>query len=654
MPNLNNRASFWGLPVLMLLLSSGVHAVTVPDWVRNAAGASLPNYEADTNAVVLLDDTTYTVSAPDEYTEHYRRVVRILRPDGRGEGNFYVYFRQKEKITSLHAWSIDKAGHEYELKEKDFAERGVVDFALYDDIRFRVITVPAADPGSVVALEYEVRRHPWLNHLDDSFQESIPVHEARVELLLPHGWEYVANWAGIPPTKPSHETGNDVQWILHDLPAIKREAMSPSRWALTARLELAYLAPGESAKNTASWQAMGKWYDGLVAGRRDPNPELSEKARQLVAGKTDFEGKVRALASFLQTDIRYVAIEIGIGGYQPHAAQDVFRARYGDCKDKATLLSSMLHEVGIESDYVIINTHRGVVRSEVPSPAFNHMILAIEVPAGVSTGQYPAMVTSKSGKLYLIFDPTDQYTPLGELRGDLQDSYGLLVANGYGELIHTPWLQPATNKLARTGTFTLSGDGSLAGKIVEERSGDHALQERMAMTYANERQREQRIEGRLNRSLKGFTIEKTEIQELDRIQKDLVISLTVADAGYGQVRGPLMLVRPRVLGEKAFTLEVKPRNYPFQFERASHETDMFEIELPKDYLVEDLPVAVKVDAGFASYESKIEVQGSKVRYWRELIWRDVLIGPERTEELRKFLSTIGADESAVMVLKRSL
>jgi hypothetical protein len=653
MPNLSKRAGLWGVSTLMFLLSSGAHAVTVPDWVRTAAGATLPNYEADTNAVVLLDDTTYSVSTPDEYTEHYRRVVKILRPDGRDEGTFYVHFRQKEKITLLHAWSIDKAGHEYEMKEKEFAEKGLVDFELYNDIRFRVATVPASDPGAVVALEYEVRRHPWLNHLHDSFQEGIPIHEARVELLLPRGWEYVANWAGLSPVAPVREAGNDVQWILHDLPAIKHEAMSPSRWALTARLELAYLEPGQSAKNTASWQAMGKWYDGLVVGRRDPNPELSEKARQLVAGKTDFDGKARALTSFLQSDIRYVAIEIGIGGFQPHAAQDVFRFRYGDCKDKATLLSSMLHEVGIESDYVIISTHRGVVHPDMPSPAFNHVILAIEVPAGVSTDQYPAMVTGKSGKRYLIFDPTDEYTPLGELRGDLQDSYALLVAGGYGELIHTPWLQPATNKLLRTGTFTLSGDGSLAGKIVEKRSGDHALQERMAMTYANERQREQRIERRLNRSLKGFTIEKTEIRELDRIQQDLVISLTVADPGYGQVRGPLMLVRPRVLGEKAFALEVKPRNYPFQFERASQETDTFEIELPKDYLVEDLPAVVKIDAGFASYESKIEVQGSKVRYWRELVWRDVLIGPERTEELRKFLSTIGADESAVMVLKKA-
>jgi len=114
-----------------------------------------------------------------------------------------------------------------------------------------------------------------------------------------------------------------------------------------------------------------------------------------------------------------------------------------------------------------------------------------------------------------------------------------------------------------------------------------------------------------------------------------------------------MLVRPRVLGEKGFALERKPRQYPFQFERASRETDTFEIELPKEYSVEDVPDPVKVDAGFASYESRVEVQGSKLRYSREFVRRDVFIGPERTEELRKFLGTIGADEAAVVVLKRT-
>jgi hypothetical protein len=342
-----------------------------------------------------------------------------------------------------------------------------------------------------------------------------------------------------------------------------------------------------------------------------------------------------------------------VGGYQPHPAQDVFRARYGDCKDKATLLSSMLHEVGIESDYVIISTYRGMVHPDMPSPVFNHAILAIELPPASTSDRYRAVVASKIGKRYLIFDPTDTYTPLGDLRGELQDTYALLVADGHGELIHTPLLAPDTNLLVRTGRFTLSADGELAGEIVEDRSGDHAWHERIELSHANEQEREQRIEQRLSRSLKGFTLEKTDIQQLEQIQQTLVISLKLSDPGYGQVRGPLMLVRPRVLGEKSFALERKPRQYPYQFESKSRETDTFEIELPKEYAVEDVPDPVKVDAGFASYQSKIEVEGSKLRYTREFVRRDVLIGPEHSEELRKFMGTIAADEAAVVVLKRT-
>ena len=649
----NSSRVTWCVELVAFFLLRSCAWAAVPDWVRSATDTSLPKYDPDTNAVVLLDEITYAVTGPDDYAEHYRRVVRILRPDGRHEADFSVHFHQKEKVISLHAWSIDKSGHEYELKEKDFTERGLFDFELYNDIRLRTATAPASDPGTVVAFEYEVRRHPWLNHFTWGFQESIPVHESHVTLKLPQGWEYRASWAGISPVTPVQKAGNEAEWTLHDLPAIEHEEMSPSRWALSARLGLAYLDPGGSAKNTGSWEAVGKWYDQLTMGRRDATGELSETARQITSGKADFDGKVRALASFLQSDIRYVAIEIGVGGYLPHPAQDTFRARYGDCKDKATLLSSMLHVVGIESDYLIISTFRGTVHPDVPSPVFNHMILAIELPSQTSTDLYRSVVTSKSSKRYLIFDPTDPYTPLGELRGDLQDSYALLVADGHGELIHTPLLAPDTNLLVRTGHFKLSADGALAGEIVEDRSGDHAWQERFALIHANQQERAQRIERRLSRSLKGFTLEKTDIQQLDQIQQKLVISLVFSEPGYGQVRGPLMLVRPRVLGEKSFALERKTRQYPFQFERTSREMDTFEIELPKEYAVEDVPDPVKVDAGFASYQSKVEVDGSKVRYSREFVRRDVLIGPEHTEELRKFLGTIGADEAGVVVLKRA-
>ena len=649
-----NLSKAVGLAIVMLAMRApqALAGVSIPDWVRTAAAAPLPQYEPDTDAVVLLDDVTYSVANPGEYVEHYRRAVKILRPEGREEANFQLHFRQKEKVLSLHAWSIDKSGREYELKDKDFAERGAFDFELYNDIRLRTATAPAADPGAVVAFEFEVRRVSWLNHFDWGFQEPIPVHEARFALQIPQGWEYRSYWAGEAQATPEEKAGSAV-WVLHDLPAIKHEPMSPARWALSTRLGLAYMEPGQSAKNAASWEAIGTWYEQLSAGRRDPSPDLSQKARQLTSGKSDFDGKVRALTDFMQAEIRYVAIEIGVGGFQPHPATDVFRVRYGDCKDKATLLSSMLHEVGIESNYVVINTRRGIVHPEVPSPFFNHMILGIELPADMKADQYRSVVTAKSGKRYLIFDPTDPYTPLGDLRGELQDSYALLVAGGKGELIHTPLFTPDANVLARTGHFTLTPDGVLAGDVEEDRTGDHAFQTRAELIHSNAQERAQKIERRLSRSLQGFTLEKTDIQGLDHIQQKLVISLKLNQPGYGQVRGPLMLVRPRVLGEKGFALEKKPRHYPFQFEEASRETDTFEIELPKEYVVDDVPDPVKLDAGFASYESKIVVDGSKLRYSREFVRRDVLLGPERTEDLRKFLATIGGDEAAVVVLKRA-
>jgi len=651
MPMPSNRFS-WQF-VVAVALSVLPSAAATPDWVRQAASATLPSYDPETNAVVLLDDVNIRVVNVGEYVEHYRRVVKILRPEGREEADIGVYLDTKEKLHSIHCWSFDRSGREFELKDKDFLERGAFfGFDLYNDLRIRTGTCPGGDPGSVVALEYDVQRHGWVNELEFGLQDSIPVHDAHLVLTLPQGWEYKAQWANGEAVEPS-KSGDGWEWRFHDLPDIQHEPMRPSTWALSRRLGLIFYSQGTSVSSAGSWEALGRWYTQLTSDRRNSSPELAQKAQELTSGKTDFDAKARALSSFLQSEVRYVAIEIGIGGYQPHPAADIFRARYGDCKDKATLLSTMLHEVGIESDYVLIDTHRGTVNPTLSSPHFNHAILGIELPGNASTDHYRSVVTTKSGKKYLIFDPTDPYTPLGDLRGDLQDTYALLIASASGELIHTPLEQPEANQLLRTGRFILAADGTISGEIVEDHSGDHALRQRASLIHANQQQRTDQLEHRLSRSLKGFTLENAELRQLDQTDKNLEIVLKLNNPGYAQIRGPLMLLRPRVIGEKSLSLDRKPRHYPFQFEDTSRETDVYEFELPKEYTVDDVPEPVNVDMGFAAYHSKVEVAGNKVRYSREFIRREVLLKPERVEELRKMQGIIGADENAAVVLKRS-
>src|SRR5205807_7644702 len=143
------------------------------------------------------------------------------------------------------------------------------------------------------------------------------------------------------------------------------------------------IPPGGTNRGFLTWKDMGAWYNGLTQGRRDASPEIKQQVVTLTGSLKTPLAKMQALARFMQNEVRYVAIELGIGGLQPHAAPDVFKRRFGDCKDKATLLSAMLKEIGVESYYVIIHSERGGVTSVTPPHVnnFNHAILAIRLPA---------------------------------------------------------------------------------------------------------------------------------------------------------------------------------------------------------------------------------------------------------------------------------
>ena len=176
-----------------------------------------------------------------------------------------------------------------------------------------------------------------------------------------------------------------------------------------------YAGPTIPAPTEGSWQSIGEWYQTISKDRLVPTPEIAAKAKELVGDKTDFYDKTEAIAEFVQRQVRYFVIEMGIGGYQPHYAGDIFHNRYGDCKDKATLLTAMLSTVGVHGALVMVDHRRGVIDPDAPSIVGDHMIAAIEIPKGYSSPKLRSVVTSKTGRQYLIFDPTWIKPPLASL-----------------------------------------------------------------------------------------------------------------------------------------------------------------------------------------------------------------------------------------------
>ena len=113
------------------------------------------------------------------------------------------------------------------------------------------------------------------------------------------------------------------------------------------------------------------------------------------------------------------------------------------------------------------------------------------------------------------------------------------------------------------------------------------------------------------------------------------------------------MLRPRVLDDKGKNVEHKPRHYPLELGSTGRETDTYDIELPNGFVVDDIPDPVKIDVGFAAYESKVQVLGAKLRYWRQYTVRELTIPPEKYSDWTKLQGTIGADEAAVAILKRA-
>lgn len=241
---------------------------------------------------------------------------------------------------------------------------------------------------------------------------------------------------------------------------------------------------------------------------------------------------------------------------------------------------------------------------------------------------------------------------MGSLRSELQDSYALLVTESGGELIRTPLLDPDTNTIERNGHFVLTSDGGLSGEVSEDRGGDFAARERGRLHNWDEHKRTEYFEHYLGRSLQAFTLDSFDIQQAEQVQKDVLIKFKFSTPQYGQSRGPLMLVRPRVLGESSMYVEHKPRHYSIELGETKREIDKYDIEIPKGYAVDDIPDPAKIDVGFASYQSKFEVDGTKLRYWREYIVRDLSVPPEKFGDWVRLQGVIGADETAAAVLKR--
>ncbi|KAA6455999.1 DUF3857 domain-containing protein [Acidobacteria bacterium AB60] len=626
----------------------------VPDWGMQAYKTKTPDYARDSAAVILYDEYVETIDGNGRAVEREREAIRILKPQGR-ENTCAVSYDDSEKVNYFRAWTIAADEKQYQAQDTDFVEHGDTEIPIMLSTRkTKVVHSPAVDVGATLICESEEQMRPYMQEMTWHVQEGIPVVFQALEVDLPPGRPHAESWHRHDPVKAVEVAPNHWRWEIHDTPALNlRDIPSAPAWpALAARMSVQWGQAAIDGRDN-QWRAIGQWVTDLEANRPDPSPEITARVSQLIAGAPDFYTRLQRITESIQNDIRYFIVERGIGGYQANHAADIFRNRYGDCKDKATLLISMLQVAGIKANYMAVDDERGVVDPESPSIYGNHMIAAIELPADLNDARLHAVAKASDGKRYLIFDPTNEHTPVGNLPYYEQGSFGILAAGSASQILQLPVLSPETNDTVRTGSFTLAADGTLTGAVDSSHSGPNGADLRWIIKHTDEKERREYWETHIAHDLPGVVLNSFQFVQASALNKPLEFHYKLTAGQYAHSAGPLLLVRPRVLGSFAMPFDDKPRSFPIDLSATGHWHDSYDIVLPEGFVVDETPDPIDLDVEFASYKSSITAKENKLHYERDFVVRQVEIPALKAEAFRKLQSTILMDEKGTAVLKKA-
>ncbi len=361
------------------------------------------------------------------------------------------------------------------------------------------------------------------------------------------------------------------KWVKRNIPAFESEPVMPP--------EMNYLQYVEFAPaDWETWNDVSEWYNKYYfAPQLNITDKIKDEASNLTTGCTSETEKIRKVFAFVQ-GLRYVAIELGDGGYRPNQPQIVLEREYGDCKDKSILLISLLRSLGVEAKPVLLLTSgEGIIHTNFPSWDFNHMIVK---------------ATEGNGQAYWL-DPTVKYCSLGEIPFQDQGTSGLILNDDNSSRIETipsSTCQDNVENVDIVANLMNVKDAEFHIEIKFEGEYNHRHRDSFSQKSKEEMLKYCKsliADDYLKAEVTGYSF-----SSLDSVDSALTLAFDVKVPNAISQQGDLVFLNidPFKLSDDWDWLGRPTRNYDIQFNFPSTMRKSIHITFPKDkYVVRNLP-----------------------------------------------------------------
>ncbi len=573
---------------------------------------------------VLYDSVTVRVHANGLEESFSERVVEI--GDSRGaerESATSIRFAPDSQTVEVRSARVYKKNGDLvdaaSIDEQDLSEPWA---GLFYDMRAQVVSLPGLEPGDVVHVAYTVADHGRRNELGESFSglymltEKQVRLESRYRLIAPAARTFYFNTPivdGVALSPSTFDEGEErrYEFVARRVPKLAVEPGMPGDTDSGGYVHVSTFA---------DWGEVARLYRGLMRTQLETDGAIRQAARDAVRGKKRVDDKVAAIYDLVVRSTRYVGLEFGIHGYQPYSVCQVWARRFGDCKDKASLLVAMLKEVGVPATLVLLRTrHEGAVKGVPASLApFNHAIAYVP-----SLDRY--------------LDGTAELSGSTELPG--QDQGVAVLHVDEGKLRTSPVFGAEASIVESSVVVTAAGDGS--ARVRERRTVRGQSAENWRRQYQAVAPRKERYGKAWSERSPGAEVESIELAHLADREQPVSLVAVVRAPHLGRVDEtglafPVLAREPWMLAAFA---RLSKRKEDLEIAGAFTDRERVRFVFPRSARLR-LPAPVELESAFGRFTMKYVPASDGVEVVAETVLATRRVAATDYPAFRTFLADI--------------
>lgn len=609
----------------------------VSQLIRNAPPAKL---YPDAGIINILDESTVEVFEDGRYKETLHVVFKVLNEKGKDKGDIEIGYNSRTQTASIiYARTITPEGKIIPLNEN--AIKVVTPYSSYpsySEYKELTFSIPGVTVDSII--EYKVvieQKKPEIEGRFSSgfyFQAYVPTILCKYKVIIPEDmdlkYRVLNSLQGIEISPKIVRGGNKkiYLWEYKSIPQIIKEKSMPPIEEVAFRILVTTMD---------SWEEFSHWWRKKIKEKTEPDEGIRKKVAELARDLSTPREKVEAIFDYIKREIRYVSIDFGKSGYEPENARKVFENKYGDCKDKSTLLISMLKVAGIPAFYVLIPTsHIGNLVKDFPYPfQFDHCIVAIENEGG-----------------YHFLDPVAEsyrfdYLPASDRNRDVLIFKDEKILFG-----NTPLAKPEENKYYSQSQIKIGSDGSIECETKNFGVGGKEASLRSYFIDNRPTKIKEGLEERVDEISSGAILLTFTHSNPLNFRERFEVRLKYDARDYCKKAGGILIFDVPEIRKGCPAVGKKERRYPIVVWNNSYYKDEVEFNVPESYEVYHLPEPIEIKNRYYEFRSSYRQEGDRIFYQGEFIRTALRIPPEEYVSYQNGCQTMEKSFDRIVVFRK--